>query len=296
MTSTNNLKKVINCKDVEGNDLIIEITLNDECKNGHQDFAITATGYQKDKPHIDRYFLYSGCCHDEILKVRPDLKIFVDLHLCDYTGCPMHPTANGFYHLTNGFNKTKIDDANFIKEYCEYYRITVNQYKVLSTSKNQTQYAVNLYKLGILEQWQEQANKAIRLLEDMTGEKFVIDSKKTQFIAPTEKELQEEETRQKTGYYTDKAEKERQKQYKISLVKELKEELNKKIQSASDEYKAKLAVLKAGGKKALDNCIYYNHSKTIAFNWRSYDNLSNETIEKIKSKIKLPVGVKIEIK
>lgn len=307
MTNTNSLSHTITTT-FKGNPMIIKITLDDHCKNGHQDFSITGTTYRpftkgdrKDEDYKvfngkNYTFDCGGCIHDEILKARPDLKIFVDLHLCDYTGCPMHTTANGFYHLTNGFNNTKIEDTNFKKEYCEYYRITGNQFDVLSTSKTQTQFAVNLYKLGVLAQWQEQANKAILLLEEMTGNKFLIDSKRTQFVAPTDEELKEEESRQNSGYYTDKAQKEREKQAALNVINDLKKDLNKAIQKASNEYKAKLAVLKAGGKKALDNCIYYNHTNTICFNWRNYDNLSTETINQIKSKIKLPKGVSIESK
>ena len=40
-----------------------------------------------------------------------------------------------------------------------------------------------------------------------------------------------------------------------------------------------------GGEKALDNCIFYNHSQTLAFNFRSYDNISTELIDKIKQNI-----------
>ena len=102
-------------------DIIVKISLNDECKNGHQDFAITADIY-KAGYRSDRYFLAGGCCHDDIIKYFPEFKIFIDLHLCDFEGSPMYPSANGFYHLKNGFNNTTIQNPSFKKEYCDYYK------------------------------------------------------------------------------------------------------------------------------------------------------------------------------
>lgn len=45
-------------------------------------------------------FQAGGCIHEEILKVWPEVKPLVDLHLCDSpSGEPMHAEANGFYWL-----------------------------------------------------------------------------------------------------------------------------------------------------------------------------------------------------
>ena len=182
---TNSLKHKFQTKDSEGNTLFITIRLDDQCKNGHQDFSITGNAYEKGKPLTDRYNIYGGCCHDEILKVKPELKIFVDLHLCDYKGIPMHAGANGFYHLENGFNRIKKDNPNFINKYCEYYRITESQFYELSKTKNVLQFSLALQNLGILNQWEKQANEAIEILEGFTGNKFMVDSVRTQFVEPT---------------------------------------------------------------------------------------------------------------
>lgn len=65
-------------------------------------FSITA---QVDEWHTNswsegRWVDYaSGCCHDEILKVHPDLAPVVALHLSDSQGAPMHALGNGWYWM-----------------------------------------------------------------------------------------------------------------------------------------------------------------------------------------------------
>lgn len=280
-----------------GNEIIhVSIRLNDECKNGHQDFSITGDIYKAGRPKIDKYYIAGGCIHEEIKKFFPEFNQFINLHLCDYEGIPMYAVENGFYHLLNGFNNTKVEDENFKNKFCEYYRLSHPQFDIISTSKNQLQYALHLQNLGILDQWKEQANKAIESLEEMTGTKFVIDSIKTQYHAPTNEEIKEEKEKLNSGYYTFESEQKREQQKQDETINKLKLELNKKIEKLNNEFIVKIEVLKIGGKKALDNCIYYDHSQTLAFNWKSYDIISEELINKITAEISLPDGVKIENK
>lgn len=49
METTNNIKISLNLKDNEGNDMVVNIILNDECNNGREDFAITGTVWEKGK-------------------------------------------------------------------------------------------------------------------------------------------------------------------------------------------------------------------------------------------------------
>jgi len=293
---TNDLRHTINTKDSEGNTMIIKIRLNDECKNGHQDFSITGSIYEKGKPMSDRYHIAGGCIHDDILKSHPELKIFVNLHLCDYEGIPMYAVENGYYHLTNGFNNTKPDAANFKDEFCEYYRIAGKQFNELKTAKNQLQYALKLQSLNILQQWKHEATAAIDTLQTMTGKIFVVDSQKTQFHAPTLEAIKEEEKKQAAGYYTPEAEQQRELSKQAGYLAALEADRDKAINKATEEFEVKKQVLLVGGKKSLDNCIYYNHSKTLSFNWKSYDMISTEQYNKIAELIKLPEGVSIENK
>lgn len=292
-TKTNDLRHVINTTDAYGNFLKISIRLNDECKNGHQDFSITADGWEKGKPHTDKYMIYGGCCHDDILASRPDLKIFIDLHLSDAAGVPMYAVENGFYHLRNGFNNTKPDAATFPAEFCGYYRITPEQFNILNACKSKLHYALALQSTGILAQWKEQADKAIKILEELTGSEFINDSQKSQYHAPTEEELQEEANRIKSGYYTPEAEAAREQAAAQKIIDGLKSDRDKAINKAETEYTVKLEVLRVGGLAALKNCIFYDHTKQLAFNWKSYDNISSELIQKVKDNGIFPEGVTI---
>jgi hypothetical protein len=273
--------------------IFVTIRLNDECKNGHQDFAITANIYETGKPKTDRYFIGGGCCHDDILKAFPQFKIFVDLHLCDYKGIPMHPTANGFYHLKEGFNNTKPESEGFAREYCEYYRISLEQFNVLRTSFNEVDFALKLRDLGILEQWEKQAKEAIIILEGLTETKFVIDSKRTQLNFPSEEKINEHLDRVKSGYYTPEAQQQREIAKLDGIIAKLAAERDKDINKAQLEFEVKKQVLIIGGEKALKNCIFYNHTKQLAFNWTSYGNISDELVNKIMAEMQLPEGVTV---
>ena len=97
MTKTSTLRHSIVVS--KGNQVTdIRITLDDDCKNGHEDFSITANIREKDSRGrmVDAG---GGCCHEHILSLRPELKPFVDLHLCTWQGIPMHCAANAFYWL-----------------------------------------------------------------------------------------------------------------------------------------------------------------------------------------------------
>lgn len=293
---TNNLKHKILCKDAEGNNMEIDIRLNDECKNGREDFAITGTIYQKDKPKTDRWHIAGGCIHDDILKVRPDLKIFIDLHLADWQGVPMYAVENGFFHLKNGFNKTKPDENTFVDEFCDYYRISKAQYDVLSKSQNKLQYALSLQNLGILTQWEAQAKAAIKLLESMTGLEFNPIGTKTNYNYPSDNQLQEEADRVKNGYYSAEKIKEREDAKIQTVLDDLVKDRDKGIEKVQLEFDVKKQVLLNGGVEALENCIFYTHSKTLSFNWRGYDMISDLKYNQLLEKLVLPDGIKVENK
>lgn len=293
METTNNIKLNLNRIAKNGEQFSIKIRLNDECKNGHNDFSITGTIWEAGKPKTDKYSITSGAIGEKIAEKFPDLEIFNRLHLCDIKGAPMYADANGFYHL-----KTKeMEEAKF----CNYYRATKKQFKILRTAEDQQHFKYLLYITGVVEQWQKEADEARELLEQMTGLKFVDDSVRYQLEPLTIDERKTMEERIKSGYYSESKKQERtdqkRKEQRDILEAKIKKEYKQATEKAEAEYKAKMIVLDS--KIPLTNFIFYGHILTGSFNWKSYEKKVtqeefNEFLEYAKDKT--PAGVKWELK
>lgn len=77
----------------------VEIRFDDECKNGHQTFAITASVYTAESRRM-RDIAAGGCMHEEIANVFPELAPLIRWHLMS-TDSPMHYVANAVYHASD---------------------------------------------------------------------------------------------------------------------------------------------------------------------------------------------------
>lgn len=283
-TQSNNLvyrtTKLINVSGRKGR-IEVKISLNDEHKNGHQDFSITGNIYGHPTSNADKYFVSGGCIHDDIIKHFPEFIPFVRLHLCDFDGVPMHAAPNMCYFMREGFQNTPANSPAFKAEFCKYYRITPEQYDGLLTCKNVTQYAVSLQKLGVLDQWKREAQESIKQLEELTGLTFVNDSVKGQFTPPTPEEMAEESKKQAEGYYTPEAEAARKKEAKDKKVNELRERLNKGIAALQKEFEIKKWLIENG--ENTEDAIYYSHTNTIGWGWRNYG--KKEAPEDVKKRL-----------
>jgi hypothetical protein len=242
-----------------GEQLVIKIRLNDECKNGHQDFSITGDLYEG-SGRDDRSFISGGCIHEEILQDCPEYKLFIDLHLCDYNGIPMHAVANGYYHLSQG-EMTK-------EKYCEYYRITSDIYYQLKDSPDQLHFGYMLKKLGVLDIWKAEALEGISILESLTGEKFLNDSKRSQY-SMTEDELKRVEELIAQGYYTPSEVEERKEKdildKKSKKIKDAEESFENILKNARIDLTISLIAVELFGTR--DNIIYYPHTNECVLNW-----------------------------
>lgn len=288
------MKTTINRTDKKGNQWEIKIRLDDEHKNGHQDFSITGTCWEKGKAKTGRNMNCSGACGDTIVELFPEYEIFNRLHLCDYRGIPVHCSANGFYHLRKGFNNKSTGEA-FVDKYCKYYRITREQFFELNNAESETHFAILLERLGVFGQWENEANEAIKLLEKMTGEKFVNTSIRTNYYKPTDEQIAQEKARHENGYYSDIEKKKRADQKRAEKLAEMDASELKEIEKIQLNYKVKRAMFDAG-EKAFNEYIFYSHKNEVCFNWQTYggEKMSPEEIQQVREKVVLPDGVTIK--
>nr|UWF95886.1 MAG: hypothetical protein [Bacteriophage sp.] len=273
--------------------VIATIKLHDECKNGTCSWSITGTLQQK-KGNGRFYDIGHGCIHEEILKAFPKLKMFVDLHLCDWRGTPLYPVENGYYFLQEDKKQAK-----------EYLRVTDEETEILSKCDNKEYFKYQLFALSIVERWQEESRKAIQALEELTGDVWVNpykESEERHRLVLSDEEREEIEGKILSGYYTESAIQERQEAKRIAEIEKRKNEViktfEKRINKATKEKDVKLAILGAG--LLSDNYIYYVEGNNVVFNYYSYhDKVTEEEYNNMLKNIDyslLPEGIKFEFK
>lgn len=77
-----------------GGRITVKIRFDDDCKNGHNTFAITGD------IRSNRGEEAGGCLHDEIAQVFPELAHLIRWHLSSTDG-PLHYVANALYHASD---------------------------------------------------------------------------------------------------------------------------------------------------------------------------------------------------
>lgn len=278
-------------KNHNGLDYYVTISLDDDCKNGHSDFSITASIYEEGRK-AERYLVACGCCHDDILKVFPELKLYVDLHLSDVNGTPMYAVENGFYFMEKGEHDT-------LKS---VLRITDKELDFLvANSEDKIVFAYNIVSMGLPKRWKKEADKAIKWLEEMTGCIFKDNSTKLHKVEIPKRDIKLVEDRKAKGYYTkeniDKRKAKALENQKNEVLIQLKRELDEEIKKHTDEYNVKVAILNTG--LVIDNFIYYNHLNKGVFNWLDYTNkVTQQQFDKFLKKVdynKMPEGISFSL-
>lgn len=273
--------------------VITTIKLHDECKNGTCSWSITGILQQK-KGNGRFYDIGHGCIHEEILKASPKLKMFVDLHLCDWRGTPLYPVENGYYFLQKDKKQAK-----------EYLRVTDEEMEILSKCDNKEYFKYQLFALSIVKRWQAESKKAIQAMEELTGDVWVNPYKESEerhrFVLSDE-EREEMEGKILSRYYTESSIQERKEAERIAKIEKRKNEViktfEKRINKATKEKDVKLAILGAG--LLSDNYIYYVEGNNVVFNYYSYhDKVTEEEYNNMLKNIDyslLPEGIKFEFK
>lgn len=89
-------QKIVLSRNIDKNRrLAVTLRFDDECKNGHETFAITADLYDS-RQKRERGLVACGCLHDEIAAHFPELSHLIKWHVCSVDG-PMHYVANTCY-------------------------------------------------------------------------------------------------------------------------------------------------------------------------------------------------------
>jgi hypothetical protein len=264
---TNKLNYVTQKVDTNGNRIEIKINLGDDHHKGHCYFSITGSIWEIGKTkRFKKEPTCSGAIGDIIATKFPEYEIFERLHLCDSKGAPMFAVSNGIYHFANSSKE----------DVMKYLRISESEYNILSNCINdRTYFSYMLENLGINKKWEMEANEAIKLLENLTGNEFEDDSIRYHYTPLTNEQKTIIEERIASGYYTAESIRKRKNDEKEAKIKKeiirVKEELERDINKLKEVAQVKIYVLEHG--LNIDNFIYYNHSNEGVFNWKSYDTL-----------------------
>lgn len=277
----------------EKNWLNVTIRLNDERKNWHNDFSVTANLYENWR------LVSLGCLHDEILKLFPEFKIFIDLHLCDEYGLPIYTVSNMIYHIKN--NKEKV---------LEYYN-SINKKDLEILEKyidDNNAFEYMLWKLGIIKKRNNYAKEAIKQLEELTGEKYEYKNKASTYLKNSFDTIEIEKKIKSWFFNKDKVTKRQQEKVNNKIKESIeykKQRMEKEIKNVKIELKLFEIVANkyfelTKNKTIFDNFICYHHDNRIVFNWKWYgDEISQSNFELIRKEIKKDVtlaGYEISMK
>lgn len=247
----------------------VKVSLDDECKNKHCDFSITSMIYLKNPKHNEDPCVGGGCNHEEIGKYFPELKKFFPLHICAHEGTPLYPESNGSYIL-------KKDGKDAAKKYLRCTDEEIEKLSVCGDDKLFFKY--QLYALGIVDRWKREADEFIAFLEEKCGYKWLNpytpeEERFRMVLTDEEKSLVEE--RIKSLYYSvEQINARKLKKFteeKEKAIAEINAEYEKSTENARMKRDVMIYILECGF--SLKNIIYYDHSKTVCFNWRESEDL-----------------------
>lgn len=139
----------------------VEIGLRYIKENGYSYFYAVGDVYELKR--VRKEIISSGCIHEEILKYFPEFKTFVQLHGNSSYGMPMHMISNIKFYIDN-------DEIDAI---CSSLGISDVMAKELICWGEEIDYIKYfLEENDIIYHLRSKANKAIKMLEELTGDEF----------------------------------------------------------------------------------------------------------------------------
>lgn len=139
----------------------VEIGLRYIKENGYSYFYAVGDVYELKR--MREKVISSGSIHEEILKYFPEFKIFVQLHVNSSYGMPVHMLSNLKFAIDN----------NKIDEICRYLGISDVMAKELICWGEEIDYIKYfLEENDIIYHLRSKANKAIKMLEELTNDEF----------------------------------------------------------------------------------------------------------------------------
>jgi hypothetical protein len=139
----------------------VEIGLRYIKENGYSYFYAVGDVYELKRAR--KKIISSGCIHEEILKYFPEFKTFVQLHGNSSYGMPIHMFSNIKFAIDN----------NKIDVICSYLGISDVMAKELICWGEEIDYIKYfLEENDIIYHLRSKANKAIKMLEELTGNEF----------------------------------------------------------------------------------------------------------------------------
>jgi|GEM_PF-335291 len=266
--------------------LAIKVRLNDKCRNGHEDFSLTADIDEK-AGNGKWVEAGGGCCHEEILAARPEFAPFAALHLCDSNGVPMHAFGNAFYwfagfngglgqeyHGSSGRDGRTAADCRRI--FAEHLRVTEAEVDAITAAAPRTEREMQIVceDIGLPARWKSEAEAAIRQLEEWTGKKFASQASRPTWTPATPEERKQMADRRASGYYepAQVAARDAAKaaERKARRLADIRADHAKTMANAAADLAVALYLAERFEKP---NVIYYTHSNTLAFNWSNLNKL-----------------------
>lgn len=253
-----------------------------------------AVGDVYELKRVRKKIISSGCIHEEILKYFPEFKIFVQLHGNSSFGMPVHMLSNIKFAIDN----------NKIDAICRYLGISDVMAKELICWGEEIDYLKYfLEENDIIYHLRSKANKAIKLLEELTNDEFENpDVLGLYDYMPLDNDTKEKIKKlHENGYFTMdnviKRRDEKIKELNLKFLEKEKMKLDKEKREMDNEIKVLEYLCDEG--ISLNNHAYLRSVNVLAINlYKNRENaMSEEDYKRFLDSVdysKLPKGIEFE--